>query len=134
MVQPGDKMDALIKLIEALTKIISQLTLVRVVLTVLLVFACVVMSFVYENRQQIIPNLFDSPLLLISTAVGTGVFLLGWIFNILLQKAEKKNAELHEALKSRIGELNSTLDDYRDRERDLIEKISGIKSKHEDNI
>ena len=127
-------MDALIKLIEALTKIITQLSAGRVVLLILLAFGGVVMSFVYENRQQIIPNLFNSPLMMISTAVGAVLFILGWLFNMLLQRAEKKNAELQDALRSRIAELNSSLGDYRERENELINKISecGLKSKHED--
>ena len=124
-------MDAIVKLLEAVSKIIEKLTTSRVVLLIVLIFGGIVMSFVYENRHTIIPRLFDSPVMLISSATGIVVFLLGWIFSVLLTRAEKTNAELTESLKDQIDKLNSTLGDYREREAEYLRYVRE-KSRNED--
>lgn len=124
-------MDAIVKLLEAVSKIIEKLTTSRVVLLIVLIFGGIVMSFVYENRHTIVPRLFDSPVMLISSATGIIVFLLGWVFSVLLTRAEKTNAELTESLKQQIDKLNSTLGDYREREAEYLRYVRE-KSRNED--
>lgn len=124
-------MDAIVKLLEAVSKIIEKLTTSRVVLLIVLIFGGIVMSFVYENRHTIVPRLFDSPVMLISSATGIIVFLLGWVFSVLLTRAEKTNAELTESLKQQIDKLNSTLGDYREREVEYLRYVRE-KSRNED--
>ena len=117
-------MDSLVKLIEAFTKVIVQLTIIRVTLVILLAFGAVVMTFVYENRNVIIPTLFKSDMLLIGSGVGAGIFTLGWIFNVMLSRVEKKNEEIHQVLCNRIEELNSIVSDYHDRETNALETLA----------
>ena len=111
-------METLLKILNAVGTLLKEISYPRVLLILSLGIGFVFIFYTYENRQAIFVQVMASPYLLMG---GTGAVLiagLGWIFSVLIRRADEKNAALFEQMKSQIEQLTEQNENCLERERE----------------
>lgn len=111
-------METLLKILNAVGTLLKEISYPRVLLILSLGIGFVFIFYTYENRQAIFVQVMASPYLLMGGTGGVLIAGLGWIFSVLIRRADEKNAALFEQMKSQIEQLTEQNENCLERERE----------------
>jgi len=119
-------LETLLKILNAVGTLLKEISYPRVLLILSLGIGFVFIYYTYENRQAIFVQVMSSPYLLMGGTGGVLITALGWIFSVLIRRADEKNAALFEQMKNQIEQLTEQNDNCLERERErnkTLEKL-----------
>ena len=119
-------METILKILQAVGALIKEVTSAKVLLLFLLGIGGVFVSFTYENRQAIFTQVMASPYLLVGGTSGFLIVFLGYLFSVLVRRADERNEALLLQMQEQIVQLQKQMDDCVERERECTQNFNAL--------
>ncbi len=119
-------METILKILQAVGSLIKEVTSAKVLLLFLLGIGGVFVSFTYENRQAIFTQVMASPYLLVGGTSGFLIVFLGYLFSVLVRRADERNEALFTQMQEQISQLKVQIEDCNERERECTKNFNAL--------